>query len=863
MHHKTWQFRGSDAPSLSPEFLDAVGNSQLLARLLYNRGIQSPADAKAFLELENYSPTSGWELPDMDLAVPRVLKAIEAQEPILIYGDFDVDGITGTSVLYQTLKFLGAAVTYYIPDRATEGHGLHVAALCRLVSTRHVKLVITTDTGITNFSEVSLLNGLKVDTIVTDHHGLPENLPPAVANVNPQRLEDPNHPLAFLAGVGVAYKLCELLLEAKEAPASFAESLLDLVAIGTVADLATLHRENRYLVYRGVQVMNQRQRLGINEILTEAGTKPDAKLSSETVGFTIGPRLNALGRLDNATEAVELLTTQDTERARVIAAHLEYLNRRRQELCEKTMLEAEKYLLSNGGLEGRKAIILASPDWNLGVIGIVASRLIDKYHVPVFLMVIDEAKGEARCSARSIPGFHLHEALTELEHYFTHFGGHSGAGGFGLKLEKLDAFKQELYALTERRVSEKMMQPLVDVDTKLEWNQLTTGLIELTSRLAPFGKENPAPRFVLEHATVAAQRPLGAEGRHVKLILAGDDPKKPIEALFWNAGTQHRFENNNLYHFVVSAELNTFNNTTKVQLIIDDYRPAKSVQTASYASAPPKVIPLQPVPEEKAIPEVSSGPRWVDHRSRSSIESFMSQLMLPTQAGQSLAFYHEGRKPEIPFLSEEIICHRQALKPAETLILWDLPPDLATFQQVVSQVQPTLIHLVGGKYQSVPVFPVVRSFLKVIYQTLARQLSVQKASQSADQPMRVQFDSLAAQLSSTPMVMTQGLVLLNKLGLVTVVEAGTEEASVTIAATPPPTEEAFLQQSIEYIAFQQSLKEVGRFRDWVLQAPLDKIKSSVILVPYAPTQREEVTPDGTSRHLNPRESQLESPIGLG
>jgi single-stranded-DNA-specific exonuclease len=247
-----------------------------------------------------------------------------------------------------------------------------------------------------------------------------------------------------------------------------------------------------------VQVLNRWQRAGVVELLDQAGTKPDAgkplpKLTSETIGFVIGPRLNALGRLDNATQAVELLTTEDPEKARVIAAHLEHLNRKRQELCDKTAMEAETFLSRTGGLAGNRAIVLASPDWHLGVIGIVASRLIEKYHVPTFMMVIDEAKGEARCSARSIPGFNLHEAMVSLSDYFTHFGGHAGAGGFALKLDKLDAFKKALYELTLRTVTEEQMLPIVEVDAKVDWPQLNPHLMDLIGQLEPYGKDNPSP----------------------------------------------------------------------------------------------------------------------------------------------------------------------------------------------------------------------------------------------------------------------------------------------------------------------------------------------------------------------------------
>lgn len=876
MSENTWQFRGDDHWTPTPEFLEMAGGSPLLARLLYNRGLQTVETARQFLELDKYPPTSGLELPDMAQGVERIIRAIDQKENILIFGDFDVDGITGTSILYEALKTLDAKVSYYIPDRAKEGHGLNVAALCRLVSTRQLKLVITTDTGVSNFNEISLLKGLGVDTVVTDHHELPENLPPSIANINPKLLEDQEHPLALLCGAGVAFKLCELLYESYKMPPELTEKLLDLVAIGTVADLVPLHAENRYLVYRGIQVLNKRQRLGVNEILTQANAKfenprPDVQLTSETIGFTIGPRLNALGRLDNASDAVELLTTDDTEKAKNIAAHLEHLNRRRQELCDKTFIEAEKFLVMTGGLDGRKAIILGSPDWNPGIIGIVASRLIEKYHVPVFMMVIDESKGEARASARSIPGFNLHDALVPLAKYLIHFGGHSGAAGFALKMDQMDAFKRELYALADRTITEEQMRPRIEVDTKVQWSQLNPFLIDLIAKLAPYGKDNPSPTFVLENASIGAQRLLGAEGKHLKLILHGNNPKEPVEGLIWNVGGKEKLNPMSPYHFVVSPELNTFNNVSKVQLIIQDFKSADKSDSARIqhvSQAEPLPIPAMPAaPTAPKIPVgamASTSSRisavedeeeddknrvnWIDHRSREGIDSFVGQLMLPLQDGREVILYHEGRKPQIPFLSESILCNRYNLRKAQELILWDLPPDLRTFQAILRQVEPLVIHMIGGKFQSVPVFPVVKDYLKVIFQILSKTEGMQEG-----QPAPVSLDQLASQLSTTRMVMMQGLILLSRTGLISVSipEASPEQVkNMTVMVQLLPANarqtETDLSQTLEWAVFQQVLTEVGRFRDWLLSVPLDTIKTSVTLVPDPDSSREETTSYGKS-----------------
>jgi single-stranded-DNA-specific exonuclease RecJ len=834
-----WQFRGNSQENteFSKDVLAAAEGSPLLAKLLANRGITTPEAIRTFLDLEAYQPRSGLELPDMPAAVARILKALEAQESILIYGDFDVDGITGTSILYETFKkHLNAKVSFYIPDRATEGHGLNSAALIRLTSSRQVKLVITTDTGITNFSEVSLLNGLGVDTIVTDHHALPENLPPAVANVNSQRTTEvePNHPMHHLCGAGVAYKLCELLLERLlpvEQAARAKESLLDIVAVGTVVDMVPLVDENRWLVYRGLQVLNQRKRLGFNQLLEQAGVKADAPITSETIGFTIGPRLNALGRLERADQGVELLTTDNPERARIIAAHLEFLNRKRRELCDQTFLEAETHLQASGGLGDNKAIILASPDWNPGIIGIVGSRLIEKYHVPVFMMVVDEAKAQVRCSGRSIPGFHLHDELLALEHYFLNFGGHGGAGGFSLKLEHLEAFKRDLHALCRAKITEEQMRPVITVDAKLEWSQVNPHLVSLIQKLAPCGMSNPSPKFVIENVNVAAQRSMGEDNRHIKLVLTNGEPHKsasntPLEGIIWNFGNKERFDARSLYDFVVSPELNTFNGVTKVQLLIEDYKTPKAAKTTTETVS---VSPLSTVQTKAAasIPaetplattcaERESGPQWIDHRGRDDLDAYVSQLTLSLREKKQVIFYHEGKKPGIPFIEEHWLFNRRMAQPAEELILWDLPPSALLLNQLLNTVKPEVIHLIGGKYQTVPVFPSALNYLKLILQVLRRE-----GEQCAIQP-----ELVATQLAMTPDVILLGLVLLEKLGLLKAKYLPEEKTTVQIHLLPGGSALQLPPEWLEVKLFGKALQEVGKFRGWLLKTGLATIKSTL------------------------------------
>jgi single-stranded-DNA-specific exonuclease len=909
-----WQFRGGNrdsGPSFPQAVIEAAAGSPLLARLLANRGLTEPDDIRAFLDLDAYTPTDARELPDMDAAVERIARAIDTREPILIYGDFDVDGITGTAVLYETLKKrLKANASAYIPDRATEGHGLNPAALVRLTSSRQIKLVITTDTGITNFSEVSLLNGLGVDTVITDHHALPENLPPAVANVNPQRLlaERPDHPLGPLCGAGVAYKLCELLLARFLPPAeaeAAREALLDIVAVGTVVDMVPLIRENRYLVYKGLQVLNRRERLGFREILVQAGVNENAPINSETLGFTIGPRLNALGRLERADQGAELLTTDDPERARVIAAHLEFLNRKRRDLCDQTFLEADTHLQRTGGLGDDRAVILASPDWNPGIIGIVASRLIEKYHVPVFMMMVDESRDVVRCSARSIPGFHMHDELLALEDYFLNFGGHAGAAGFSLKRERLEAFKRDLHAICARTITDGQMLPVVEVDARLEWEQINPHLIALVDRMAPFGMDNPSPRFVVENVQVAAQRGIGEDERHLKLVLTpgkrkAGETNPPLDGLLWNAGRGHRLEAGAEYGFVVNPGLNTFNGVTKVQLVIEDYRlstedairiaqptalhgassralragpsgadgvdktPLRREQPLTGAAA---AIALREASSDRKASGETAAPQWVDHRGREGLDGFVGQLMQPLGERRDVLIFHEGRPPDIPFLKPSLLAGRAALRPADELILWDLPPSPECFRRMLDAVRPGVIHLAGGKYRSVPIFQSERNYLALILQVLRRQQSESPEANPKDTSLTIALDAFAARLATTEAVVSHGLVLLETLGLLEArllpsdaPEAGDPEKGawemdgsqrITIRLRADGNAGTTdLTGRLEFSLFGQAIREAMRFRGWLLKSPLATIKS-VLQSPFPHSRLLQPLADPAGRSLFP------------
>ncbi len=842
--NRVWRYKETAVKELSQELLDVAGGIPLLAKLLAIRGITDPQDVKAFLNLSDYQPTSGLAFPGMEKAVTRIQEAIESKAHILVYGDFDVDGITGTSVLMQCLKSLNATVSYYVPDRHTEGHGLNTTALCRLVSTRQVKLVITTDTGSTNFNEVNLLNGLKVDTIITDHHELPEHLPQALAVLNPKLLPE-DSPLAYLSGVGVAYKLCEVLLDAMGAPQSQKDALLDLVAIGTVVDMVPLLRENRYLVWLGLQVLNRRERVGLNALLFEANVNETAPINTQTLGFTIGPRLNAIGRLANANDGVTILTTRDKDEARQLAAKLEQLNRQRKELVEQCLLQAETHLMRTGELTDQKAIILSSKDWNPGVVGLVATKLIDKFHRPCFIGYIDEETEEIRFSARSIEGFNMHENLLELEDLFIRWGGHSGAAGFAIAKKDLQRLKTRLFQLCSERIQDQQLIPVTWVDLSLASSQVNPFLVEIVDKMAPFGQSNPMPIFGFENVSVGAQRFIGEDQRHLKLILNSSEPGQYLEALYWNWGSERpKLNPAEKYSFAFTVELNTYNGATKVQLIVKDYLDESRQNVEKLHEAPiSKASKVSmALPGTQNTDNTANQParenlapqgrfQWVDHRGRDEIESFLNQTIIPS-AGQRGAdgyrVFCEGTQQNLPIPMTTVdFCGRNGGKPEDLshhLVLWDLPPDIQSLLQLLQVQEPKIIHLVGGKYEKIPLYRPPQQFLQGFYKILQRL-----STQNKLEPVVITFSKLAMMLSTSYQAVVTGLSLLSRLGLVSI-SILSEQDTVKIALMSEMTGEfPNINEMIEYIAFRSSLQEVYQFREWLMSAPLNVIQSTVDL----------------------------------
>ncbi|KUP07300.1 recombinase RecJ [Bacillus coahuilensis m2-6] len=482
--------------------------SSIIAKLLYNRGIKDSDTARSFLWSEKQEFHDPFLLKGMDIATDRIKRSIELGEAILVFGDYDADGVTSTSVLLSTLRDLGAEADFYIPNRFNEGYGPNENAF-RWAYEMGYSLIITVDTGIAAIHEAAVAKELGLDLIITDHHEPGPELPDALAIIHP-KLPNSNYPFHELAGVGVAFKVAHALY------GHVPEHLLDLVTIGTIADLVPLFGENRSLVKRGLKKLQSTNRPGLQALCKVAGTTVD-KLNEEGVGFTIGPRLNAIGRLSDADPAVDLLLTDDMEEAIAIAEEIDQMNKERKNIVSTITEEAIEMVETQFQLEDHSVLVLAKEGWNPGVVGIVASRLVDRFYRPTIVLGIDSEKGIAKGSARSIVGFDLFQNLSTMRELLPHFGGHPMAAGMTLNIEDVNELRARLNTLAKETLTEEDFVPLTEVDTHVTLDEVSLKSIEELDLLSPYGMGNPKPKFVIDNVHIGNMKKIGGNGNHLKL----------------------------------------------------------------------------------------------------------------------------------------------------------------------------------------------------------------------------------------------------------------------------------------------------------------------------------------------------------
>ena len=544
------------------EMAAATGQPLLLCDLLAARGIDTPEGCRAFFA--DAALSSPFLLKDMDKAVERVRRALDKGEKIAVYGDYDCDGITSTVLMYSYLESAGGDVTYYIPDRETEGYGLNKESV-KLIADHHIDLILTVDNGISALEEIAYANSLGVDVVVTDHHQPREELPPAVAVVDPHRKDCPS-PCKSLAGVGVAFKLI-CALEGDDSGEEMLEAYGELVALGTLADVVELRGENRTIVRRGLRQLAEPENLGLAALLevSGVGSRP---ITAESVSFGLAPRINACGRLGRVDDGVELLLCEDEERAMELARSIDQLNSRRKELEAQIVEDIRRLLEQDPGLLHQRVLVIAGKGWHHGVVGIAAARLTERFGKPCILFSVD--KGEARGSARSVEGFSIIQAISACAPLLTRYGGHPAAAGVTLPEDRLGEFVRRINQFAAGQFAE-MPVGILHLDRELDPREATVETARQLAALEPFGEGNEFPCFLLRQMTLSAIFPMG-EGKHLRLRFQRED--QVVTAVYFGMSPQRfPFQPGDRLDLAVELTVNEYRGETRVSIRIRDLRP--------------------------------------------------------------------------------------------------------------------------------------------------------------------------------------------------------------------------------------------------------------------------------------------------
>jgi len=764
-------------PIQIPASFSTLNLHPLVAQTLIRRGILTPEAAQAFLHPDRLPSTP---FPDIEKAVDIIQSAIQRKDRICIWGDFDVDGQTSTTLLVQALLAIGADVVYYIPIRGKESHGVHIESLKPILD-NGVKLLITCDTGITAHEAIDYANSRGVDVVVTDHHDFGETLPNAKAIINPKMLSE-EHPLKNLAGVGVAYKLAEALLI--ENQKSEIEKLLDLVALGLIADVAVLRGETRSLAQKGIQRLHTTHRLGLKVMAELSGTNLET-LTEETIGFSFAPRLNALGRLSDANPAVEFLLTQDPARARVLAAQIEGLNAQRRLLTSQVHEAAEAQLRQHPGLLTESAIVLSNPNWPGGVVGIVANRLVDRYHKPALLLTEAE-DGILRGSARSVEGLHITEAITTQKELLLGFGGHPMAAGLSMQKEHLSAFRKGLGKAIEKQLGATIREePTLQVDAWLGLEEIHLELAEALESLAPFGAGNPELTLATRGVTLKSVSEIGKAKEHLRLTV--EDEAGSVQHILWWGGAGEELADTSSplragakFDIAYTLRASSFRGQKQVALQFQEFRVV--------ADGP---VELQP-----------KGIEIIDLRLDTTSRLEPSVLIWAEGADKS-----KGKS-------------RFELDPADEFAIYTTPPSPADLRAALEIVRPKKIYVFAVSPNSEGTSSVPR----LTDEFLTRLAGMAKYAIN-NKGGKVSIQELATVVAQRESIIRIGLEWLAAGGHVTM--SGNADADTVLLSAGKGETNQYVQMEL-YIAVKGILEETAAYRRYFSRANLEAIMGSAL-----------------------------------
>ena len=674
---KEWRFNNS-------------GSGTLIERLLMSRGVKKE-DMYEFLHPLEMKLTHPSVFCDMQKCVDRLAKAIDSGEKILIHGDFDADGVTSTSLLYKTLKYIGADVNYFIPSREKEGHGLDTKALVKIMTQIKPKVVISCDCGISNADEVNFLNSFKIDVIITDHHEAPEILPKALAIINPKAPNALDESLSTkqiisltsLAGVGVAFKVAQALLE-RYNKLEYVFEILPFVAVGTVADIVPLVGENRYFVTKGLDLITNGKHYGLSRLLESAGCK--GRINSEDIAYGIAPRINASGRLDTVDDALKVLLSDNKQEIEVAVQSLNEFNRVRQELCREIFEQADEMYKKD---KNHDAIVLFNKDWHIGIIGIVASMLVEKYYKPTFLMTYSDETKQYRCSARSIDGINLYDVIAQNAELLDGFGGHALAAGLSFSKTTFEDVKKALCQTVKEFVNGQELKPFLNIDMELKPDEITEDFVEQLSDLEPFGANNPSPVFVLNNLTIREKLLMGENRNHLKLYCTAGSREFPC--IKWKSG-DISLEKGDTLDLAFHPQINEFKGERRIQLIIDDIH-------SEYL----KEENLSDVPKIKIY----------DHRKKTDILPLVNDYIKNSKL--KISVFAESKhvtdilKPYKDLYKNTV--NRNSVESCDAIMFFDYPADKKTFNDIIEKSETSAVHFMNYEFKEFE----EEEFLKTVY----------------------------------------------------------------------------------------------------------------------------------------------------
>lgn len=760
--HRRWQ---------APPENEPFDRSRWFDQLLQQRGISDSAARMVFLDPSRYHPASPFDLPGMQSAAEILLAAISRGERICIWGDFDVDGQTSTAILASGLTALGAEILVHIPVRAVESHGVNLPQLQKQID-QGAQLLLTCDTGITAHTEIEYARERGLQVIVTDHHTLGQTLPQADTVVNPHLLAE-GHPLGTLSGAGVAWKLVEALYSTAGKPAP--REMLDLAALGLVADMAELRQDTRWMVQKGLEVLRENRRVGLQELLKMAEVNP-ASLTEEEIGFQIAPRLNALGRLGDANPAVELFTTDDAPRARLIVNQMEGMNARRKMLTDQVFQAALEMLERNPALLETNALVLSHQDWPAGVVGIVAGRLVELFHKPVILFS-ETSPESAGGSARSIAGVNIIAAISRQSALLTTYGGHPMAAGMSLRPDLIPEFRQALHYTIAEMTGGQLPEPILQIDLWCPLADLDLELAQNLERLSPFGQGNPAPVFAARDLKIETVSPVGRTKEHLQVTVS-DAQGQSYPLIWWQgAGLPQPSGRFDLAYRVRSST-----------------QPGREVEI--------EWVDARWQPEEGSVAGELNGENHLpfgveDSRKETSPRRFLDRL-----AGEpGVEIWAEGQnRPPASHLRSE-------LTPAEILVIWTIPPAPDVLVRAIRRVRPRKVILFAC--------PVDVDLPQAFLSTLAGKVKGVH-SRSAGQTT---LENLAGSLAQSEATVTAGLRWLEAKGMITVVSLDERGCQLAVGSGEESRDAAAAAES----RLRRGLEESAAYRDYYRTARLEAL----------------------------------------